>query len=198
VGEQERVHDPVLLSVAAYSNHAGEYSAAYAGKFADRVERFSAVLAKQSLILDAGCGPGRDLARFISQGHAVRGVDLNPVFVEMANQIAPTVLGDLREVDSLFPSENFGGIWAMSSLVHLSEDETADVLGQFFGLLHPGGRLYACVNAVGETGWLDELDGRRWYTIWEPELFAEAVARAGFVVDEVVRGVVAEVWATRS
>ena len=64
--------------------------------------------------------------------------------------------------------------------------------------MRPGGRLYACVNAEGETGWLDEADGRRWYTIWESTTFAQAVADAGFDVDAVDTGPVVEVWATRT
>jgi hypothetical protein len=53
-----------------------------------------------------------------------------------------------------------------------------------------------CVNTVGTTGWLDEADGRRWYRIWEPENFADAVANAGFDIDQVDRGPFIEVWAT--
>jgi SAM-dependent methyltransferase len=150
------------------------------------------------LILDAGCGPGRDLARFTAHGHNARGVDLNPVFVAMANAHAPTTQCDLREVGSHFPAGTFDGIWACASLVHLREQETVDVLGQFAALLRPGGKLYTCLKSVGRTGWLDEPDGRRWYTVWQADTFAEAIADAGFEVDHVDRGVFAEVWATRN
>ncbi|SCG01321.1 hypothetical protein GA0115256_14371, partial [Streptomyces sp. DconLS] len=77
--------DPVAESVAVYSARADDYAAVHAPKMADRVERFAMSLPAPSLILDAGCGPGRDLARFQTYEHVVRGVDLNPVFVAMAN-----------------------------------------------------------------------------------------------------------------
>lgn len=163
----------------------------------DRVQRFAASLPVPSLILDAGCGPGRDLARFAAAGHVARGVDLNPDFVAMANAHAPTTLADLRRVGALFPAGTFDGIWASASLVHLPPAEATAVLDQFAVLLRPVGRLYVCVKAEGADGWLDEPDGRRWYTVWEPGEFAATVAAAGFTVDGVDEGLFVEVWATR-
>lgn len=161
-------------------------------------ERFARSLPSPSLILDAGCGPGRDLVRFASLGHVVRGVDLNPVFVVKANAHAPTWLCDLREVGDRFPPEMFDGIWAHASLVHLLEAETLDVLRQFTQILRAEGKLYVCVKAVGETGWLDEPDGRRWYTVWDPQIFAATVRNAGFAITRVDEAAFVEVWATRA
>lgn len=189
--------DPVARSVAVYSDSAHDYAAAHATKMSAAAERFADSLPVPSLILDAGCGPGRDLARFCARGHVARGVDLNPVFVGMANVHAPTSQCDLREVGARFPAGTFDGIWAAASLVHLRAAETVEVLGQFAALLRPGGRLYACVRATGRAGWLDEPDGRRWYTVWDGETFADRVAHAGFEVNHVDRGAFAEVWATR-
>ncbi|WP_274917818.1 class I SAM-dependent methyltransferase [Streptomyces sp. WZ-12] len=194
--DSEPLIDPAAESVAVYSDHADDYAANHAPKMADRVERFANSLPTPSQILDAGCGPGRDLARFADHGHSARGVDLNPVFVAMASAHAPTSQCDLREVGSQFPAGTFDGIWACASLVHLREPETVDVLGQFARLLRPGGKLYACLKSVGRTGWLDEPDGRRWYTVWDAEAFAAVVAGAGFEVDHVRQGAFVEVWAT--
>ena len=190
--------DPVVQSVAAYSDHAHEYEAMHASKMLGAVTRFAGSLPTPSLILDAGCGPGRDLARFVAHGHTARGVDLNPVFVARANAHAPTSLGDLRAVANLFPARTFDGIWASASLVHLSEPETVDVIRQCAALLRPGGRFFACVKCTGATGWLDEPDGRRWYTVWDAQKFAGSIAEAGFAIDAVDDDVFVEVWATRN
>jgi SAM-dependent methyltransferase len=64
-GGQDRPPDPIAASVVAYSEHAADSERAPAMKMFDTVERFAATL--PSLILDAGCGPGRDLARFIAR-----------------------------------------------------------------------------------------------------------------------------------
>lgn len=194
----DRLFDPVAESVAAYSDHADEYEAAHATKMLDAAARFAASLPVPSLILDAGCGPGRDLARFAAHGHIARGVDLNPVFVARANAHAPTSQCDLRDVGYRFPAATFDGIWAHASLVHLLESDAVDVLGQFARLLRPGGKLYVCVKTVGDTGWLDKPDGRRWYTIWDAETFAGTVAETGFAIERVNQDAFGEVWATRS
>jgi SAM-dependent methyltransferase len=188
--------DPVVASVAAYTAHVDDYIATHGPKMVDPVQRFASSLPVPARILDAGCGPGRDLARFTAYGHHAHGVDLNAAFVARANASAPTTQGDLRDIGTLFPAGTFDGIWACASLVHLTGPETEGVLRQFARLLRPGGRLYACVKAVGVTGWLDEPDGRRWYTVWEPAAFVAAIAGAGFVVDRVDHGPFTEVWAT--
>jgi SAM-dependent methyltransferase len=190
--------DPVARSVAVYSEHAADYEVTHAPKMSKAVARFAASLPVPSRILDAGCGPGRDLARFVAHGHVARGIDLNPVFVDRANAHAPTVYGDLRDVADQFAPGSFDGIWASASLVHLGESETVDVLAQFARLVRPGGELFACVKCAGETGWLDEPDGRRWYTVWDAARFAAAVAAAGFSIDDVAHDLFVEVWATRA
>jgi SAM-dependent methyltransferase len=197
VHDDGRRVDPVAVSVDAYTTHADEYEATHAPKMLAAANRFAASLPAPSLILDGGCGPGRDLARFVAHGHVARGVDLSPGFVAKADSHAPTSQGDLRQVGELFARTRFDGIWANASLVHLSESDVVDVLDQFARLLRPGGKLYAGVKCVGETGWLDEPDGRRWYTIWDADRFAAAIAVAGFAIDEVDRTTFVEVWATR-
>lgn len=188
--------DPLTASVAAYSAHAGTYAVEHAAKMSEQVQRFADSLPAPSRILDAGCGPGRDLARFAAHGHVPVGVELNPIFVGMANVHAPTSLCDLRDVDKQFPEGSFDGIWAAASLVHLGVPDVEAVLAHFSTLLRPKGKLFVAVRSMGETGWLDEPDGRRWYTVWEPAELMASVAAAGFVVDEVVPGPYIEVWAT--
>lgn len=190
--------DVVGASVAAYSAHADAYAPVHAPKMSVQVQRFSQSLPTPSRILDAGCGPGRDLARFARHGHVPCGVDLNPVFAAMASTHAPTVRCDLREVGDHFLKGSFDGIWAAASLVHLSPSETAVVLGQFATLLRPGGKLFLALRSVGETGWLDEPDGRRWYTVWDPEEILPVVVATGFVVHQLEGGPYSEIWATRS
>lgn len=190
--------DVVTASVEAYRAGADAYEAAYADRYGAIVDRFATSLPAPSRLLDAGCGPGRDLARFAAHGHLPQGIDLTPEFVARARHHAPTVLGDLRLVSSHFAAGSFDGVWAAASLVHLPAAEAADVLGQFATLLRPGGKLFVSVRSTGETGWLDEPDGRRWYEVWTADALAATVAAAGFVVDDVTPGPYTELWATLS
>ncbi|MBI4935421.1 MAG: class I SAM-dependent methyltransferase [Actinobacteria bacterium] len=189
--------DPVVRSVAAYSNEPQAYADHYAHHLLDRPHRFAASLPAAARILDLGCGPGRDLRIFAALGHRPIGLELNLDFVELARHQGDVVVGDIRAVSTLFPPASFDGVWAQASLVHLSTDETAQALADLHALLVPGGHCYACVSVTGATGWLDEPDGRRWYTVWPDESFLDAVRAAGFEITDITRGPYIEVWATK-
>jgi len=190
-------NDHVLESVAAYSNAPQDYVKRYSDHLLDRPLKFAKQLPIPSRILDIGCGPGRDLRVFTECGHHPVGLELNPDFVQLASEHGDVTLGDIREVDSLFSPSSFDAIWAQASLVHLSRDEIVHVLKALNHLLAPDGHFYACVSAIGETGWREEADGRRWYTAWPGHAFAEEVENAGFVVNEITDGIYIEVWATK-
>jgi SAM-dependent methyltransferase len=189
--------DPVIVSVGAYSTDPEAYVRRYSQHLLDRPDRFASLFEPPARILDLGCGPGRDLRIFGAAGHQPIGIDLNPAFVEIAQRHGEVVEADLRDVRSVFAPATFDGIWAQASLVHLAPTEVLQVLSDLRELLVPSGRLYACVPAIGESGWRDEDDGRRWYTTWPNDAFPNAVASAGFSIDDTTDGVYVEVWATR-
>ena len=61
-----------------------------------------AMLARGSRVLDAGCGPGRVGGELHRRGHAVVGVDVDPVLVAAAEEDEPGptwLVGDLVELD---------------------------------------------------------------------------------------------------
>lgn len=189
--------DPALISVVAYSRNPTEYEIKYASHLLDRPARFASLLDPASRVLDLGCGPGRDIRILSEAGHSPIGIDLNPAFVEMAQRHGEVVLGDIRDVSSIFAPLSFDGVWAQASLVHLQKTEIENVLRDLRDLLKPKGLLYACVPATGETGWLDESDGRRWYTTWPDDSFQTAVKSTGFQITDVTRGPYVEVWAKK-
>ena len=61
-----------------------------------------AMVPRGSRVLDAGCGPGRVGGELARRGHAVVGVDVDPVLVETAVADHPAgtwLVGDLAELD---------------------------------------------------------------------------------------------------
>jgi SAM-dependent methyltransferase len=191
-------NDPVIISVAAYSADPVAYEEKYATHLLDRPARFASLISPRSKVLDVGCGPGRDIRIFAEAGHIPTGIDLNPSFIKMAQRHGEVIAGDIREISSLFSPLTFDGIWAQASLVHLQKSEVEKLLRDLSDLLKPNGLIYACVPATGESGWLDENDGRRWYTTWPEDSFEKTMASAGFQIVDVTHGPYVEAWATKT
>jgi SAM-dependent methyltransferase len=193
--------DRVADSINAYADHAEDYREFNAGEVEETVDRFCATLTVDDVIFDAGCGPGRDLARFAERGFCCIGVDLSPAFVDMATHATDgwpvhVHLGDLRNLP--LPDNSAAATWACASLVHLDEHDAATALHEIVRVTRPGGQVYVSVKAAGTTGWHTTRHGRRWFNIWDPDRFATAVSNAGMDVCDVDVGEFVNVWATTS
>ncbi len=129
------------------------------------------------VILDLGCGPGRDLRRFTALGHEAVGLDGSRAFVAMARaETGCEVLHqDFLALD-LRP-ERFDGIFANASLFHVPGSELPRVLLELAGTLKPGGVLL-CSNPRGrnEEGWV----GGRFGCFHHLDTWRTYVIAAGF------------------
>lgn len=129
------------------------------------------------VILDLGCGPGRDLRRFTALGHEAVGLDGSRTFVAMAR--AETGCEVLHQ-DFLalnLRAERFDGIFANASLFHVPGSELPRVLLELAGTLKPGGVLL-CSNPRGrnEEGWV----GGRFGCFYHLDTWRTYVTAAGF------------------
>ncbi len=102
--------------------------------------RFSAQLSPGSLILDSGCGPGRDAKKFTDLGHRVVGIDLSSELLTVAQQVSPQsqfYQMDMRRIN--FKSNHFDGIWALASLLHLPKRDILETLEEHYRVLRKEG-----------------------------------------------------------
>ncbi|WP_090264025.1 class I SAM-dependent methyltransferase [Pseudomonas panipatensis] len=106
------------------------------------------------VLLDFGCGPGRDLRTFKALGHAPVGLDGCPRFVEMARAESGCEVWQQDFLALDLPAQRFDGIYANASLFHVPRQELPRVLGQLHAALKPGGVLFAS-NPRGDNseGW---------------------------------------------
>ena len=96
---------------------------------------------KEGRILDFGCGTGRDSRYFLQQGYKVTAIDGSQKMCKMASEyIGQTVIPMLfTEMDY---SEEFDGIWACASLLHVWKNEMSDVIRKLYQALKLNGTLY--------------------------------------------------------
>lgn len=92
-------------------------------------------------ILDLGCGSGRDTKYFLEHGYRVDAIDGSAELCALASEYTgiPVKCQLFQELDA---SEVYDGIWACSSLLHLSYGELDEVLYRIEKALKPQGILY--------------------------------------------------------
>lgn len=92
-------------------------------------------------ILDFGCGSGRDTMYFLKSGFDVTATDGSEELCKYASeytgiQVKQMLFQDLDEVDY------YDGIWACSSILHLSKNELRVVMNKMSRALKAGGIIY--------------------------------------------------------
>lgn len=191
--------DPVADSVAAYTPHAEAYAADNTDTVSAQRRRLLSQVPVGAVVLDAGCGPGRDLTRFTDAGLRTVGVDANPAFVRMARSACPSALvcqGDLRRLP--LANASVDAVWACASLVHLPRDQARAALSELVRAAKPGAVVYASVKGSGDTGWRDTRHGRRWFRRWHTDEIAAEAEDVGLSILEVRAGTeFLDLWAAR-
>lgn len=107
----------------------------------DTQARFLARVPAGGLILDFGCGSGRDTKAFLEAGYRAEAADGSEELCALASAYTGIQVKHMlfQELDE---RERYDGIWACASILHLPRTELADVLGRIERALKPGGMLY--------------------------------------------------------
>lgn len=92
-------------------------------------------------ILDFGCGSGRDTIYFLKSGFDVTATDGSEELCKYASeytgiQVKQMLFQDLDDVDY------YDGIWACSSILHLSKNELRIIMNKMSRALKSGGIIY--------------------------------------------------------
>lgn len=104
-------------------------------------DKFESHITDGGRILDAGCGSGRDSRAFRQHGFSIVAFDASREMCRMASELLGQEVWQMR-FDEVFFDEEFDGIWACASLLHVPEDELAGVLNKLHKALKPNGRIY--------------------------------------------------------
>lgn len=177
-------------SLAYYRDRAEHYAQKAARVSMRRqLDAFAARLEPGALVLDAGCGSGRDLAELAGRGFGAYGVDQSGPLVRIAARAGLVArVGDIRALP--FPAATFDGVWACASLVHMTAVDARRALSELRRVSEDGARLYVSVKlrAADEDVWQLDAATSRWFRMWGLDEFAEAVEACGWSVSGMEAG----------
>lgn len=109
--------------------------------FSKNQNKFLDKMHQSDIILDFGCGSGRDTKYFLDQGYIVEAIDGSLELCKLASaytgiEVKHLLFQDLQEV------EKYNAIWACSSILHLPYAELVDVMKKMVTALKDNGLIY--------------------------------------------------------
>lgn len=105
-------------------------------------DKFEKYLPEGASVLDAGCGSGRDSLAFKNHGYKVTAFDASTEMCKLASELIGDEVRQLR-FEELDYENQFDGIWACASLLHVPEDKLDDAIQKLCKALKKNGVLYA-------------------------------------------------------
>jgi superfamily II DNA or RNA helicase/HKD family nuclease len=129
-------------------------------------EEFLSTIPRGGLLMDAGCGSGRDTREFLSRGYRVFAFDASPEIAKLAAQHINHPVS-VRTFSEVTEEASYDGIWACASLLHVPETDLSDAFSRLWRALKPDGVMYVSFK----LGNGERHDGNRHFTdATEPRL----------------------------
>ena len=142
-------------------------------------DKFESYVTDGGRILDAGCGSGRDSRAFKQHGFSVVAFDASREMCKRASELLGEEVWQMR-FDEIAFDEEFDGIWACASLLHVPVEELPEVIGKLYKTLKNKGTMYASFKyGEGTT-----QRGERTFSDFTEESVKRLTNDAGFVVVE--------------
>lgn len=122
-------------------------------------------------LLDLGCGSGRDTKYFLDKGYDVVAIDASSEMVRLSSQLTGKQTLHMTFEDLNFENE-FDGIWACASLLHVSREKIDDVLNKIARALKDNGVLFASFK-LGDK---EEFRNGRFFNFYNEASFSELIS----------------------
>lgn len=135
-------------------------------------ERFLRLLDANTSILDFGCGSGRDTKYFLEKGYQVTATDGSAELCRLASEFTGIKVKEMlfQELDAI---NQYDGIWACSSILHLPKKELLPVIQKMCEVLKDNGIIYTSFKYGDFEG---ERNGR-YFTDFTEKTFREVVEK---------------------
>lgn len=109
--------------------------------FTDTQNQFLKYLPKNGIILDFGCGSGRDTKYFKDKGYQVDAIDGSEELCKIASEYCGITVNCML-FQELKEKEKYDGIWACSSILHLPKTELVNIFVKMKNALKRNGIIY--------------------------------------------------------
>lgn len=137
-------------------------------------DRFLAQLEEGACILDFGCGSGRDTKYFLQRGFAVEATDGSAELCKLASEYTGIIVKQML-FDELKTVEEYDGIWACASILHLAWADLVVVMKKMVRALKDEGVIYTSFKYGQFTG---QRNGR-FFTDLDEEGLARLLKEVG-------------------
>lgn len=139
-------------------------------EFAQVQDKFLECITKGGIILDFGCGSGRDTKYFLEKGYVVEAIDGSSKLCRMAGEYTGI---DVKHMffSELSADNQYDGIWACASILHLPKEELKDVLRKMIIATKDYGYIYTSFKYGDFEGYRNE----RYYTDFTEASFIDFI-----------------------
>ncbi|MEZ2127142.1 MULTISPECIES: class I SAM-dependent methyltransferase [unclassified Sinorhizobium] len=117
-----------------------------------RLDAFLSELSPGAPVLELGCGGGHDCAYMLSKGFDVMPTDGSVELAKRAEKLLDRPVKVMR-FESLDEENEYSGVWAEASLLHMPRAVLPDVLKRINRALKYGGILHASFKAGDAEGY---------------------------------------------
>jgi cyclopropane fatty-acyl-phospholipid synthase-like methyltransferase len=109
----------------------------------DYLERFGRLIERGRTILDAGCGDGVPVDRYLTeQGFAVNGIDASARMIERARRNVPEGFYEVKDMVHMNEGEYcVDGVVSLRALLHIPREVYPALLRKFISFMPNGGAL---------------------------------------------------------
>lgn len=129
---------------------------------------FMQLLPPKAKILEAGCGPGRDIKFFLQQGFSVTAFDASEEMCKIA-EANTGISVDRKRFDQIDAHDEYHGVWASASLLHVPLIDQIPMFRLIERSLKQDGFFY-CSFKYGMEERISKKSGRHFTYMNEAEL----------------------------